>query len=278
MLENEILKHIGQMNKIHLDKKSERIINHLVKYALQGTLSELSIRRCATHLKISTSSIMRLSQKLGVSGFNSLKDHIENLIVSLKFSGQPDCLDHFAKLENRLGLAQHLMNETLKNNKKAIFSLMNDLLLKCDTHEPNLIVHGIGISGLVASYFTSKLNKVGVNASMFELLSCHESEINKLKQNNIMILISKSGETPSILEKITLLTHNPELITYSITSNQTNSLGKRTDHNIKVMFNKHNSIDLNNQALNYDSIIFQLIDSIIQLYLFLKNSQQPHST
>lgn len=273
MIETEVIKHLGQMNKITIDHRASLIISHLVKYALNGTLDELSIRRAATHLKISTSSIMRLSNKLGVSGFSGLKDHIQNLIVSIKFSGHPEDSDHFAQLENRLSLAQHLMAETLKNNKKNLLALMDDLLLKSPEKKPNIIVHGIGISGLVASYFTSKLNKVGVNANMFELLSCHESEINKIKQNDIMILISKSGETPGILEKINFLHHNPKLITYSITSNQANSLSKLVNYPITVMFNKHNSIDINDQVLNYDSIIFQLIDSIIQLYLFLKHSQ-----
>ncbi|GBU09256.1 transcriptional regulator [Gammaproteobacteria bacterium] len=278
-IEQNVLKYVAQIHPSPLDERSLNIIKYLTKYALNHKLEELSIRRCANYLKISTSSIMRLANKIGVSGFNALKDYVANIIISLGFSNitaintakdnhlplEP-CLvfDHFDALNDRLKLANYLATQTLKINKNTILHLMKNL-----KSNPKVLVHGTGISGLVANYLISKLNKVGINACMFDLLSCHEAEINRLKDQNILILISKSGETDSVIKKVKL-SEPFALDIYSITSNQANSLSKAAPHNINVMFNKTNEIDMNQRLLNYDSIIFLLIDSIIQLYLSLK--------
>jgi len=92
----------------------------------------------------------------------------------------------------------------------------------------NVIVTGIGKSGIAANYLVSILNSIGIKSIFLHPTEAKHGLSGVIDLNDIVIAISNSGESIEVLEVVTLLQNIAKGISIvSITKNRENSLYKK---------------------------------------------------
>ncbi len=165
-------------------------------------------------VNVSQATVIRFSKKLG---FDSFID----LVKSIDSSGDKDIV------ENEIN-----PKETIEETNKKVVSLYTDVIslveqensaklikeLVADINNKNkIIIFGIGNSALSAIDFATKLNKFGVSAFASQDPHIMLSMVSNLDEDDLLILISSSGETRDIITAAKLAMNNSIKI-ISITS------------------------------------------------------------
>lgn len=136
---------------------------------------EIGVRGVAKECFASTSVVMNLSKKLGYKGF----------------------IDMVYRLEITLKLKDN--NTNLTGNYCTNFSIQNGLKFRNilnKVKDKPIFVHGVGFSGHIAKYVNDKLMILGYYSMMSEYMQTVER---KYDNKQLLIVISKSGETAAIL-------------------------------------------------------------------------------
>ena len=93
------------------------------------------------------------------------------------------------------------------------------------------VFSGIGKSGHIAKKITSSIKSLGIHAAFLHASEAMHGDIGPLNSNDLIFLISNSGETPEILALQSQLKHrNIPIIT--LTQNHTNSVAMQADLNL----------------------------------------------
>ena len=88
--------------------------------------------------------------------------------------------------------------KALKNLKKSINNSFNqavDAITKCQS---KVILCGVGKSGLIASKISSTLSSVGTPSFSLSANDCSHGDLGRITKNDILILISNSGNTTEL--------------------------------------------------------------------------------
>ncbi|SMY16426.1 KpsF/GutQ family sugar-phosphate isomerase [Photobacterium aquimaris] len=92
----------------------------------------------------------------------------------------------------------------------------------------NIIFSGIGKSGYIAQKVASSIKSTGTNASFLHASEAMHGDIGPLNNNDLVFLISNSGETPEILAlQSQLKQRNIPMVT--LTQSHTNSVAMQAD-------------------------------------------------
>ena len=166
---------IYKIAKRHKLSESEE---NVLKYIVNNTdkVLELGVRGVARECFSSSSVVMNLAKKMGYRGF------IE-MVYKLEENFKED--DVAPPSNDRLCL--NLTDELLEEFKG---------LLLTNRSKP-MYVHAVGFSSIVSKYIQQKLMVEGFLAMESEYFSVVDKE---RKNETIFIFISKSGETPQILD------------------------------------------------------------------------------
>lgn len=160
------------------------IIEHIDK------VLEMGVRGVARENYTSTSTIMRLTKKLGYNGF----------------------VDMYYKL---LPLV-HSANGTIDQDVQFMNSFCSNSLLQCNSYESMqlfarkvgelnnkfIFIFGTGFSAMSAEYFNRKLLVLGqkcIFSSGMDSIGVFE---NNLSDMGMLIVISRSGETQSVVDRV----------------------------------------------------------------------------
>lgn len=206
--------------------KSEEI---LAKYILneKENIEKLSTKDLANATYTSPSTVIRLSQKLGFSGWNEFKEkyleelhylnnHFSNIDPNFPF--EPN--DTLMNIASKVGhLACETIEDTLSllktdNLKKAV-----DLLNKAKI----INVYGISNSLLMAYDFKHKMLRINRHVEIMNLPEEQAFVASNSSRNHCAILISYSGESKEVLKIAELLRRNETPI-IALTSIGENSL------------------------------------------------------
>ncbi len=170
---------------------------------LQERLSDLA-RRC----HCDPSQIVRLCQRLGVPGFSELKNRLVAELLT-----PPDLLQHqmveakggFSQLKR--GLAQrldHSIHATLAHLEEKDVHAAIEKIGKART----ILIGAVGSSAHAAYDLQIKLHRFGYPALFVADPEVTAAICATLTQNDLLIAISFSGETPSLLELVRLAQAN----------------------------------------------------------------------
>ncbi len=119
----------------------------------------------------------------------------------------------------------------LKKNIKNSFNKAVQAILNCK--KGKVIISGVGKSGIIAKKIASTLSSVGTPSFFVDANSCSHGDLGQISLNDVLILISLSGETDELKNIIQYANRNKKIILIAIVSKKNSLLYKASD--IKIL-------------------------------------------
>ena len=123
----------------------------------------------------------------------------------------------------------------LKNLKKSINNHFNEAVIKIAHCKSKIILCGVGKSGLIASKIAATLASVGTPAFNLAASEASHGDLGMISKNDILILISNSGQTNELRNIIQYANRN-KIFLIGIVSKKDSILYKASD--IKLLIPK----------------------------------------
>ena len=120
--------------------------------------------------------------------------------------------------------------EALKNLKKSInlsFSKMVELILSC--RNGKVIISGVGKSGIIARKWAATFSSTDTPAFFLDALNASHGDLGQISTNDIVILISNSGESDELKNIIQYASRNKNIKLIGVTSKKDSVLYKNSD-------------------------------------------------
>jgi len=208
----------------------------------ESEIRTLTSYEISNKLKIGQSNIIRFSQKLGYKGFRELQFDTNNYDNELykevsDNESTESTNDRIVLLYTNLAKATNSIN-----NPNTI-----DKCIKRIIESKRIVVYGVGNSNLFAEYLSNNLLKMQLNS--FSSTNSHivYTTISGFNEEDLVILISKTGETREII-KIARICKNYNVPILAITRLAKNKLLKYADYAI------YTCNDLSDSRLNATTI------------------------
>ncbi|WP_334327202.1 MurR/RpiR family transcriptional regulator [Gilliamella apicola] len=169
------------------------------------TVKNMSIQTLAKLNYVSTSTILRLCNKLGYSGFSDFK---VDLISSSPQKFSTDILQDDINLNDTLEDVNRKVQAMEKSSIDETHSIVNlkaldnaiDLIITSN----KIVIFGVGSSGLVGKELEYQLIKIKKDVNCHFDAHISRSIVSTLGKNDLIIIISHSGETPECVELLKL--------------------------------------------------------------------------
>lgn len=210
-----------------LNDTDDQIIEYILKN--KQDVVRLSIQRLAANLYTVPNSIIRLSKKLGYDGYSQLKNSLKEELNKAKEANEDSLQFNIEKTFNLIDVEKvTIVVRMLYEAKKVLFFGVGDTALFCE-----MMVKNLKISGKQSDFYIHR----------------HEAiyGINELEKDDVLFLLSLSGETGQVLE-MAELGNSKNINIISLTHFNRNSLQKLADVNLycyapKQMLKGHNITD-----------------------------------
>lgn len=215
-----------EIDKIIKNSNLTQLEENVLRYIVSNidNVMKIGVRGVARANYTSTSTIMRLSKKLGYTGFIDMHYHLIPLIK--KDISYSESSNDF--------LPPGQLDEILKYTSE---KQINDFLDCLDEKNYKFkFIYATGFSVIAAEYINKKLLLLGkrcILASGTDSASIFENNIDSI---GAMLVISKSGETRQVLSKVRTAKENKIKI-ISFTGDTDNSLSRLADVSFKIQDN-----------------------------------------
>jgi len=175
-------------------------------------------------------------------------------------------------------ILQHINIEM--NNININFPRKDTILLadKISKTESNIHILGVGKSETIGSHLCNLLKSVGVKAFNLNVLNALHGDIGTLKENDIVIMFSKSGNTSEIISLIDFI-KNKKCQIWGICCHDKSKFQKLCDFNIVLPFIK----ELDNQEIEtlptnscFSQLIFCNILTLLVTDISVSNYKNNH--
>lgn len=175
---------------------AERIVN-FPEEVLQAKVSEFAAR-----CHCDSAQVVRLCQKLGYDGFTSLKNRIAAELIDPKRTLHRQIAEpatSFEQLKRNFALNfTRTINDTFANlDEETVERAVSQI-----RQARHIVVCGFGSSALAARDLRIKLVRIGYYAMFPDDAEYARSLIATLSKEDLLILISFSGDTPYVLDNI----------------------------------------------------------------------------
>lgn len=117
--------------------------------------------------------------------------------------------------------------DTIQKLKSAITNDFSELVVRILDIKGRVIVTGIGKSFIIAKKIAATLNSTGTKAIVLHAADAIHGDLGMIDKEDLVLIISKSGETEEIKNLLKLLKNNPIA---AIVSQQDSSLGRSSDY------------------------------------------------
>ena len=115
----------------------------------------------------------------------------------------------------------------LKKNIKNSFNKAVQSILNCK--KGKVIISGVGKSGIIAKKIASTLSSVGTPSFFVDASACSHGDLGQISSNDVLILISLSGETDELKNIIQYANRNKKITLIAIVSKKNSLLYKASD-------------------------------------------------
>ena len=119
----------------------------------------------------------------------------------------------------------------LKNSLDINFKKVVEKILNCK--KGKVILSGVGKSGIIAKKIASTLASVGTPSFFVDASSCSHGDLGQISSNDVLILISNSGESVELKNIIQFANRNRNITLIGIVSKKNSLLYKASD--IKIL-------------------------------------------
>ena len=134
-------------------------------------------------------------------------------------------------------VAQEVIMSEIKSLNKLKASIDNNFqkvieaIINCK--KGKIILSGVGKSGIIAKKISSTLSSVGTPSFFVDASSCSHGDLGQISSNDVLILVSNSGESSELKNIIQYANRNKNIILIGIVSKKNSLLYKNSD--IKIL-------------------------------------------
>lgn len=234
-------------NKLPLLSFSEKHVLYAIDTDLAHTKS-LPLTQLAEEQNVSTTTVIRMCQKLGFDGFSEFKYELKLLYAQV-----PDERHHaITRLQADL---QNTLNHLEGYDVEAICDAMAEA--------NRIVIVAVGLSKMFGEYFSKllmQLNQMSMymyESHMIDLLA------SRVSKGDVVIVISSSGETATLVKMADKLQHQP-VQTIAITNNIDSALTHYADHSLSSQVER---VEYAGYDLTTRSSLVVLIDLLFESYV-----------
>ncbi len=225
----------------------------------------MGVQEIAEKAHTSAAALIRLSRRLGYSGYSDLRMSLAREVFSSETEGEEVPITTLAEHATVSSVVQTLVEgtaDTIRGIQRVLSHTAVQDAVSMITRSSRVVISGVGASGIVATDFQQKLARLGIYAvytsdpDMQVVLAC------SLTRDDLLIAISYSGESESIL-KVAREARNNSASLLSITRIGGNSLSRLSNTVLHVpnnesLFREGATLSRINQLLVVD-ILFAMI-------------------
>ena len=137
------------------------------------------------------------------------------------------------KKKNFIPIAKDVIETEIRSLKKLKLSINQsfnkavEAIINCKNGK--VIISGIGKSGIIGKKISSTLASVGIPSFYVDAASCSHGDLGKISSNDILILISFSGESSELKNIIQYANRNKKITLIGIVSKKNSILYKSSD-------------------------------------------------
>lgn len=225
--------------------------------ANKGNIAKMTSNELAEILEVGQSTIIRFSQKLGYKTFKKFLNDVVNDTSEKEDS------------EIQLGDTTTVTLSKVKDKYKELLDIVFDLntdkefeeIINLIRNADHIITYGFLATGSIASYLSNSLIEMNFDSYYSSSLIEIKQRLMFAKENDILILISKTGESKEIIE-VAEFAIKRKIKIIAITNVTKNSLSVKADVHLKILSNK-----MKTRLQTYSSSVelIYVIDSLILL-------------
>ena len=222
---------IGAMIRISLSSLSnteQRIIEWMMT---KGNLKpRTSIKEVAEALSVSEPLLVKVSKKLGYSGFREIRSALLSYFDALPFDKEQE----LSEKDNVEDIIEKVFNNSVQALKEAQSIVDAKIISKAAQwifHANRIVILGVGGSAIVGEDFEHKLLRIGIHSHTYSDNHLMVMVASQLKENDVVIAISQSGNTAEICNAILVAKKNQAKI-ICITNNHQSELAEISDLSI----------------------------------------------
>lgn len=247
------------LEKIIKNKDITKLEQQVLEYIINNinSVMKIGVRGVAKENFTSTSTIMRLAKKLGYDGF---VDMVYNLIPLVN---KDQVKEHEIKDKMDGVDLVNLLKFISEEDVNVFINLMKHLNNKL------IFIYATGFSKIAAEYLNNRLVITGsksIFSSGSDSIGIFENHLDDMA---MLIVISKSGETKTVLDKV-IAAKQRGIKVISITREIENSIAKASDINFKI-FDMNKLDDRNYYPNTFFPNVCMLIEYLIFRYLIEQN-------
>ena len=133
----------------------------------------------------------------------------------------------FKKVAQDVILAEIKSLKKLKTSIDNNFQKVIETIINCK--KGKIILSGVGKSGIIAKKISSTLSSVGTPSFFVDASSCSHGDLGQISSNDVLILISNSGESSELKNIVQYANRNKNIILIGIVSKKNSLLYKNSD-------------------------------------------------
>ncbi|EKQ53510.1 MULTISPECIES: MurR/RpiR family transcriptional regulator [unclassified Clostridium] len=239
------------LSKIVNNKKITPIEEQVLEYVINNidSVMEIGVRGIASANYTSTSTIMRLSKKLGFTGFIDMIYNITPLIDGSN-TGIVE------KSEALIGTDINFLSKYIDEEHVKRF-----IEILARGTRKYIFIYARGYSEIAGEYFNKKMLGIGVKSILIDSKGSFE---NNLEDMETLIVISKSGETKEVLDKVQMAKKKNKVVV-SFTKEVENSISALSDISFKI-FDMHKLDDSNVLPNSFFANMLMFMEYLIYRY------------
>lgn len=205
---NEDIRSIGPRLRMMLPNLTARE-RQVVEYLLNtgDGIHDLTISEIAQRTRVSEAMIVKLSKKLGYTGFRDLKDLLYqySLLPVTEMYQEIDPTDSSAVIVNKLFKTSiQALEETLAILNMDDFDRAVDVILRARQRD----FYGVGGSATIAKDASHKFLRIGLRSTAYDDSHLMIMSASLLTRRDAVLAVSHSGQTSAVLEAVRLAKRN----------------------------------------------------------------------
>lgn len=240
-----------------LSDTEKRIAHFIIEN--KKSIKDMGISTISKKTQSSNSTVSRLISKLGYSGFGEFK-----AMISREDNGQ-NLAD--AKEEQVTEIISGYYNQLTQSASELLNVDDVSRIVKGINQANQVLICGIGNSGLTAIEFKYRLTRMGINADALTDPHMMLMRTALLSENDVVIIISNSGKTPAIL-KTCQMAADLSVPIYAITNHKHTPLIEYADI---ALYTSHKSSIHDDKFINSQLVSHFVLD--VMSYVLLQDKE-----
>lgn len=224
------------------------------KYCVQNGFKviDMSIQELADATYVSKTTVVRMCQKLGFDGFTEFRYYLKTLLEQKK---------------EKEKMVDGKIHEMRKFDYLNTYDMINREKIEGIAHEikdKHIHFFGKGLSNLVCEYAKIQLSLLDLHVTSFENSHLARTLGKKMTKNDVLFIISASGETPQCIA-VANIVKNTDAKIISITEPGINTLSQLADVSLFAVMSNDDRVDFDNKSrVPFFIIMEYLVDALVE--------------